>query len=173
MNANVIIRFVWTCLLLIALQVLVFQNLSLGGFVFSFPYIGILIMWPVQQNRALSMLLAFAIGLFMDMYFDSYGIHAFSCTAVMFMREPLLRSMFSETDRNNLQLISTREVDLNTFIVYALIMLLVHHSLIFFLEAWSWGLWWRSLFKIILSSLFSFLVISLVQTLTLSKVSRR
>ena len=87
--------FIWL-MVCVLLQVLVFNHLHLwGGIVLI--YMLPLIKMPVQLARSLQIFLGFACGLIVDIFSNSPGMHALTCTLTMWMRLPLLH-MFVISD---------------------------------------------------------------------------
>lgn len=80
-----IIRFI----VLILVQVLILKNIDLGTYAYYFKvliYPLALLMLPLRLPAWVTLLLAFATGLVVDMFYDSAGMHAGACVAMMFFR---------------------------------------------------------------------------------------
>ena len=67
-----ITRFI---LLLIA-QILIFNRIDLFGFINPFPYVLFIILYPVNGNKSGLLAASFLLGLLMDMFWNSGGVHA-------------------------------------------------------------------------------------------------
>ncbi|MBQ7632404.1 MAG: rod shape-determining protein MreD [Paludibacteraceae bacterium] len=125
-------------IIVMVLQVLLFNQLQLWGVCHPYVYLLCLLMMPITLPHIADMFIGAAVGLVMDMFCNSLGIHTASCILVMFIRPYLLAAFINEKDRLNEQ-ISVRTIGFEAFIKYAVILVLVHHLAIFMLAAWSWS----------------------------------
>src|ERR1700740_3688647 len=82
-----IIRFV----LLLLLQTLIIKNIPFGSYFVPMPYIMFLLMLPFETMPLLVLLLSFAVGISVDIFYDTQGIHASSCVVLGFVRFYFLR----------------------------------------------------------------------------------
>ena len=87
MNPTVIhiIRFA----ALILVQVLILKNVDLGSYAYYFKiwmYPLALLMLPLRLPAGITLPVAFATGLVVDMFYDTNGLHAGACVAMMFFR---------------------------------------------------------------------------------------
>ena len=81
MNSQLIFRNIGRFLLLVLLQVLVFNNIYLGGYINPCIYVLFIAMLPTTTGRIPMMLIAFATGLCVDVSTNILGFHTFACTA--------------------------------------------------------------------------------------------
>src|SRR5690554_7392059 len=65
------VRFV----VLVFFQVTVFNNIHFWGFITPYPYILFILLYPLNINRNLFLILSFALGLILDIFNNSGGIH--------------------------------------------------------------------------------------------------
>lgn len=87
---NIIIR----AIILLSIQVLILKPLSyvLGGYnyfnLFIYPLIFIIL--PIRTSKSAQLLIAFAVGLVVDIFYDSIGIHASASVFTMYLRPAIL-----------------------------------------------------------------------------------
>ena len=124
--------------LVMLLQVLLFNQLQLWGVCHPYIYVLCLLMMPITLPHSMDMLLGAAAGLMMDICCNSLGIHTAACILLMFIRPYLLGLIVNDKDRLNEQ-ISLRAVGMEAFAKYVVILVLVHHMTVFLLAAWSWA----------------------------------
>ena len=129
-----IVRYV----LVMMLQVLLFDQLQLFGVCHPYIYILCLLMMPITLSHSADMLIGAAVGLVMDVFCNSLGIHMASCILLMFIRPYLLGAIVSDKDRLNEQ-ICLRALGIEALIKYVVILVVVHHLTVFMLAAWSWA----------------------------------
>jgi len=86
MNIRTFISFFLMGLILVAVQIFLLKNLALFGVALCFLYLLIILSLPVSIGHIPLILLSFGIGLFIDMFYDTMGIHAASATFIGFIR---------------------------------------------------------------------------------------
>jgi len=118
------------------LQVLLFDQLQLFGVCHPYIYILCLLMMPITLSHSADMLIGAAVGLVMDVFCNSLGVHMASCILVMFIRPYLLGAVVNDRDRLNEQ-ICLRTLGWEAFIKYMVILVVIHHLTVFMLAAWS------------------------------------
>ncbi len=124
-------------ILVMLLQVLLFDQLQLWGACHPYIYLLCLLMMPITLPPIADMLIGAGIGLVMDMFCNSLGVHTASCILIMFLRPYLLGMILNDKDRLNEQ-VSLRSIGMEAFIKYVVILVLIHHLTVFSLAAWSW-----------------------------------
>ena len=90
------IRFIIRAILILLIQVLVFKRVGLSdnwwwqhGHLFLYPVIILLL--PFRVTKHYTILLGFALGLVIDWFYDTIGVHAFALTAMAYARGLLLQ----------------------------------------------------------------------------------
>ena len=156
------------------LQVFIMKDLVLFNTGFSFAYIGFLLLVPLDKNISVSLLMAFLYGLFMDIFTDSYGINAAACVLLVYVRPRLVKLLFSNRPGSD-DLInpSVEEMGINSFSFYVLLLAFIHHLVLFYSEAFSTNAFFLTFWKVIISSLFTTLIIVLSQYLFFYSKNKR
>ena len=155
-----ILRFI----ILVLVQVLVLNNIQFLGFINPYIYILFILSLPVRMPRWTALLLAFALGLTIDIFSNTPGMHAFATVMVAFFRNSII-NLFITIDEGNNPTPSYYTFSVGTYVKYVVFMVLIHHVTLFFLEAFSFSHFWLLLAKIILSSAVTILLILGVQSL--------
>lgn len=119
------------------LQVLLFNQLQLWGVCHPYIYVLCLLMMPITLPHSVDMVIGALAGLVMDVFCNSLGIHMASCILLMFIRPYLIGAIVNDKDRLNEQ-ISLHAIGMEAMLKYTIILVLVHHSVVFILAAWSW-----------------------------------
>ncbi len=146
-------------------QVLILQNVVLFHTAFCFLYVAYLLVLPVETNPIVLMGIGLIMGLAVDMFYDSLGLHAFACVLMMYVRNYWLNSLTPQGGYDSNDRPSLAMNGLQWFMVYALPMVFLHHSILFFTEAAGFDMFWFTLWKIITSSLFTMVVILIAEFL--------
>ncbi len=168
MNSTVlfnIIRF----FLLLAAQVAIFDSFNFSGYLNPFPYVLFIILYPVNGNRFGLMLSSFAIGLTMDYFLNSGGVHAAACITLAYLRPAFFRFSFGvsyeyQTIKINDRLTPER-------FSFILICVITHHFVLFVLETFRISFFWTILLQTLLSTIFTILMCIII--IYLFKPARR
>ena len=124
-------------ILVMILQVLLFDQLQLLGVCHPYIYVLCLLMMPITLPHSIDMILGAIAGIIMDIFCNSLGVHTAACILVMFIRPYLIGAIVSDKDRLNEQ-INLHTIGMEALVKYIVIMVLIHHLTIFLLAAWSW-----------------------------------
>ncbi len=154
-----IIRF----LALLLVQILIFNNIEIGGYIIPYIYILFIILLPFETPAWITLILAFILGLLVDIFCETLGMHT-SATVFMAFLRPYILSYFAP--RDGYESGSYPRVfyyGLPWFIKYALLMVLAHHLFLFYVEMFKLQDFFTTLLRVILSTLFSTTIIVLSQ----------
>ncbi len=132
MNSNTL-RFILVSILIIVVQVWVLGPVVLFGVATPFFYPVVLCLLPLGTGPIRLTWVGFVIGSILDLLMLTPGLHAFALTLTSFLRYYLLRPMIDKNmNMEHLPLYST----LQGGAIFLLIELLViHHILLYFLDA--------------------------------------
>ncbi|MDL2289935.1 rod shape-determining protein MreD [Paludibacteraceae bacterium OttesenSCG-928-F17] len=155
-----IIRFI----LLVLVQVWVLNNIQFLGFINPYIYILFIFSLPVKTNRWLVLILSFLTGICIDMFSDTLGLHTFACVLIGFLRNPVLKITSSNEDNVNYEP-SFRSLGIASYVKYVVILVLIHHLTLFYLEAFTFAHFWATLYRALLSASVTLLLIFGVQLL--------
>jgi hypothetical protein len=146
-------------------QVLILKNIILFNTAFCFLYVAYLFFLPVDANNLVLMAIGFLLGFSIDIFYDSLGLHAFACVAVMYIRNYYLSAITPQGGYDSSATPSIATNGMQWFLVYTIPMVFIHHAVLFYIEAGGFGMFWFTLWKIITSTLFTTLVTVIVQFL--------
>ena len=79
---------------LLAAQVVIFNNFNFLGYINPFPYILFIILFPVNGNKYALLVASFLLGITMDLFCNSGGVHAASCVILAYVRPSLFKFSF-------------------------------------------------------------------------------
>lgn len=146
---------------LVLVQVLLLNNICLFGLATPFIYIYFLLVVDKDIDRNTLMLIAFFLGLSVDVFSNTPGVNAGASVLIAFMRPVLLR-LFSPRDEYENFEPGIYTLGPWAFVRYAFVTALLHHTVLFLLEAFSFvNLGYLSL-RILCSAL---LTVALVMTI--------
>lgn len=150
---------------LVLLQVLLLNNIEIASIINPFLYIYFIIALPIQINRILLLVIGFILGLLIDVFANTWGIHAMATTFIAYLRPYILS--FASTQEELDRVIPRFKVMRFNYIKYIVLLVFIHHLLLFLLEAFSFSYFWIILSKAFISSL-----ITIVLIITLEKIRK-
>lgn len=164
---NDVVQETFKFIVLILAQVLLFDKLMLFGHLVAYVYVIFLILYPVKEQRNLFLFISFLLGLSMDMFMNSGGVHAAACLVTAYSRPKLLRFVYGISFEH--QTVKVALSPLTQLFSITLLIVLVHHLTLFLLEAFSINLMFYALKKTILTGIFTTLMSLILITLFRSK----
>ncbi|HUH46110.1 MAG TPA: hypothetical protein VLZ54_03070 [Arenibacter sp.] len=148
-------------MLLILVQVLIFNNLNFFGYINPMVYILFLYWYPIKEKRALFILLSFLLGLMVDWFSDTMAIHAAATVTIAYLRPTIMRFCFGVNyEFQNFKLTNTTKAQQITFLA---LLIIIHHLIFFTLEIFSFEntlLILKKVFSISLATLLLCLLLS-------------
>ena len=168
MNSTIlanIIRFI----LLLAAQVVIFNNMDFMGFISPFPYVLFLILYPVDGNKLGLLGAAFALGIIMDMFCNSGGVHAASCLVLAYSRPAIFKFSFGLS--YEYQTIKINDVLTPERFSFILISVVIHHIVLFILEVFKISYLLDILIRTVSSTIFT--IILCITLIYIFKPSKR
>ena len=153
-----IIRFV----VLVLLQVLVINHIRLGGYVHPYIYLIFIMLLPFSTPKWQLLILGFALGLTIDLFTGTPGLHAGATTLMAFCRPSIIKLVSGNQKFENITEPNLGQLGGIWFFRYALCMVLIHHFALFFLESFSFSLMGQVLLRILLSVPVSIFLIMMI-----------
>lgn len=116
------------------LQVMVFNNVDVYGFGFPMIYIMAIFMLPVVQPPWFVLIVSFQVGLSMDFFSDTGGLHAASTTLMGFGRMFVLNRLEPQAGYTKENRPGLSDFRIQWVVVYMSLLTLVHHFGYFLIE---------------------------------------
>lgn len=154
-----ILRF----LVLVFAQVLVFNNIELNGYLNPFVYTLFIILLPFETPGWVLLSLAFLLGISIDVFSETLGMHTAATVAMAFIRPHMLAVMAPREGYEAGSFPRVFYYGLPWFLKYSSVLIVVHHFVLFFVEMFRFQDFFGILLRVILSALFSIFLINLSQ----------
>ena len=136
------------------------------------PYIYFLfILWlPFKTGRRTLMVIALLLGMCLDFFTKTPGLHAAPCVLIAFLRPFLINVLVShEGTEANYEEPSIKSMGFVPYFTLVVVLTLLHHAFLFFLEALQFAGIWYFFVKTFLSLAISLLLILIVELLFVRK----
>jgi len=156
-------------IILVAVQVLFFNQIHLFGFGCIFLYVLFIINYPFERNKFQLLFSGFLLGFTIDLFSQSYGIHAFATTLITYLR-PFIIKFY--TGLNDLEALKKTYSGFGIiYYRYAIIMVFIHHFTLFLLEAFSFKYVFPIIFRTAISTILTMIFIFFVQSILVKRKS--
>jgi len=160
---NTLVLNIFRFVILILLQVVLFNNIELFGFITPYPYILFILLYPLNTNKAGLITISFILGLILDIFNNSGGVHAAACVVLAYYRESFLKISFGVSYEYHMLRITNKFS--SELITYVVISVLLHHIVLLLLEVFSFGFILETLLRIVTSSIFTIAIILIMISL--------
>ncbi len=164
-----IIRFI----ILIPLQVLVLDKINLGGYINPYLYVFFILLLPFETPGWLLLLSSFTMGFMIDLFSGTPGMHAAASTFMAFLRPTVIRSIGANKEFETGMQPSIRDLGFQWFFTYSLILIFFHHLALFMIEVFRFTRFFDTLQRTVLSTLFTLVLVIIVQFIFMRTTTRR
>ena len=117
---------------------------------------------PFSTPKWQLLILGFALGLTIDLFTGTPGLHAGATTLMAFCRPSIIKLVSGNQKFENITEPNLGQLGGIWFFRYALCMVLIHHFALFFLESFSFSLMGQVLLRILLSVPVSIFLIMMI-----------
>ncbi len=160
---RIYVRNILSFFVLILLQVLLLDNIQLGGYLNPYFYVIFIILMPFQTPRWMLIILAFFLGLSIDLFNGTPGMHAAATVFMAFARPFVLKNFSPREGYESGSFPRIHYYGIEWFTKYALILVLSHHLFLFFIETFHFSDLFFTLGRIISNTILTSLIIVLSQ----------
>ena len=149
------------------LQVLVLNEILFLTYINPYLYLALIISLPFKTSKWFLLVYAFVIGFFIDLFGGSLGFHSTAAVFIAFVKHAISKitiplNVLGDTDEITLNKIGSK-----SFIVFSLLMILIHNTILFSLEHLHFN--FDILIKIIASSLVTLVLVLILEVFKSSK----
>jgi rod shape-determining protein MreD len=158
-----LLKYLIQFLVLIVAQLLVFNNIELSGYINPYIYVLFVLLLPFDVPSLVLLVSSFTLGLTIDLFMGTPGVHS-SATVLMAFARPMVLTLFSPREgyqKGTLPRIS--DFGLEWFVKYTVMLVLLHHFTLFYLEVLTMHHFFSTFFRALLSSLLTSLILIISQ----------
>ncbi|MGM0620586.1 MAG: rod shape-determining protein MreD [Bacteroidota bacterium] len=159
-----LIKYTVIFVVLVLIQVLFLNQMQISGYLNPYMYILFVLLLPLSAPRYIVLLSGFLIGLTIDIFSNSLGLHAAATVFIAYIRPFVVRSISDREEEIN-DFPGLKQNKFSWFLYYSSVMVFFHHFILFYLEIFSFTQFFNTLLRVVLSSLLSIFVIVLSQFL--------
>jgi rod shape-determining protein MreD len=122
-------------------------------------------MLPVHIAPPVLLACGFLTGIVMDSFMDTPGMHTLATTFIAYLRIFFLRATLSKEQSDIIKQPDIASIGITGFLFYAGTFTFIHHTILFFAQAFTFHEFWACMQRIIFSSATTLLLIVLVHFL--------
>lgn len=159
----IIARNIFRFVVVILFQVLVMDNVLINGYMIPYIYILFILLMPFETPRWVQLLSGFTLGLAMDLFSGTLGMHTAACVLAAFVRPYLLDLLASRDGYEPETYPRIHYYGFLWFLKYTALIVIIHHLALFYLEVFQLKHFFSTLLRVILSSILSTSTIVLSQ----------
>lgn len=142
---------------LLFLQVFVLNNILLFGYINPYLYIAFVFLYPIKENRIPFLFYSFLLGLFVDFFSDTGGIHAFSILVIAYLRLFFVRLYFRKVAADY-PFFKLKSESFGKIFNYVVTLTIIHHLIYFSFANFSFHNFSNVLLNTLFSSIFTLLL---------------
>lgn len=165
MNNQHIPGIIVSFILYLLLQVTVVRNMVLFDTAFCYVYVAFIILLPFEIGPVLLMAIGFLCGMMIDIFYDSLGIQAAACVLIAFLRPYWTKTVPPRGGYEMGMRPTIKIMGFTWFFTYTFPLILIHHAVLFFVEAGGLHMFGFTVIKVISSTILTFLVMVILQYL--------
>src|ERR1700749_3836305 len=144
---------------LVFMKVFLLKNITLYNLSTPYLYILFILLLPFETPNILLFALSFILGLTIDSFYDTPGLHAAACVLLAFVRVLFISITVQKDGFDNEPEPTLNVMGLRWFFTYTAILTLIHHFFLFNLEFFNLSSLEFTLSRVLLSSSFTVLLI--------------
>ena len=160
------LRYVFVFIGFILLQVLILNHISVfNGWAQPYLYIYPIIALPLFLHRRYLLPIGFVVGLTIDVFTHTPGIHASAAVTLAFFRPYVLKAIRPREGFKS-YIPSIKIMGISKYFTYAGLLVLIHNLWLFSLLYFSTGLIFTAIGHALLSTAFTLILILIIQLFT-------
>jgi cell shape-determining protein MreD len=156
-----IIRFFF----LVFFQVLILNHINFSGYINPYFYIYFILLLPFDTSKWMLLFASFILGISVDIFTNTIGLNAAACVLMAFARPFVISAISSGPESLLGDTPSIRNQGVKWFLYYAILLILIHHFFLFFLEVFRLNEFPATFLRVLLSSAFTLLLVFLSEYL--------
>lgn len=168
-----VLNYLFVFILLVLTQVVILNNIELGGYINPYIYVLFILALPFETNENLTLLLAFLMGLFIDIFSSTMGFHTSATVFMAFSRKYVLKLIRPRDGYEFGITPNLQNMGLSWYLAYSVILVVLHHLFLFYIESFHFSQFFSTFGRVIVSSIFTLILIFIVQLFNYNPNTRK
>lgn len=162
------LKYFWMFVLLVIIQILILNQVQFSGYINPYFYVLFILLLPATAQPWLVLLSSFFMGIVIDAFSNTMGIHAAASVFAGYIRPTVIRVISTRDEEYN-EYPGLQQNKFSWFLLYASVIVLSHHLILFYLEVFSFNQFFYTLLRVLISSVFTIFIIVLSQFIIFRK----
>ena len=162
---KLVVKYIFVFIFIVLIQTLILNNIQFSGLINPYPYILFILILPFETPRWVLLSLAFLIGISIDAFSYTLGMHAAASVLIAYMRPSVLKLIAPRDGYEVNSSPSLHFYGLSWFFKYTVILTLIHHFVLFYLEISRFSDFFITFSRVMISAFFSIFLIIISQYL--------
>ncbi len=150
-------------ILLVLFQGLILNNIEFGGYVIPFLYVVFLLALPFETPKWLVLIIGFVLGLTIDCFTNTLGMHTSATLFMAFCRAYVLKLIEPRGGYDFNAKPNVQAMGLMWYFLYATTLVFLHHIFLFYIESFKFSQFFYTLGRAVGSVLFTMVLVLIVQ----------
>ena len=170
---KIVFNYILSFIALVLAQSIVFNNLILFNSAVALVFVYFIITLPITLSTNIVVSLSFVLGLSVDVFQDTPGLNAMTCTVAGFIRRPIFHLYVPRDEDFAGRRLGIATIGTAAFLKYMLTLVLLYCTLYFSIESLNFAALGQLCLRISASTLYTFIIIYAVESITLTKREKR
>jgi len=169
---QLLFRNIILLLILIPLQVFLLDRINFGGSVNPYLYVLFILLLPFETPGWLLLILAFLLGIIIDLFTGTVGMHTAATVIMAFLRPFVIRNISADREFESGMKITIFETGFRWFFFYTFLLVLAHHIALFYIEVFRFSGFFHTFSRALYSTMFTTLLVIVFQYIFASRKQR-
>lgn len=166
---NIVLKNIIRFIILVLIQVFVLNNIRVNGYINPYLYVLFILLLPFETPGWLLLLSSFFLGLSIDLFAHTPGMHAAASVFMAFCRPGIVRFISGTKGIEFGMMPGIKDLGFRWFFLYSIILILLHHLLLFYLEVFRFDELLQTFYRVMLSTLSTLVLAILAEYLFMKR----
>lgn len=166
---SIVLKNIARFIVLVLVQIFVLNNIRINGYINPYLYVLFILLLPFETPGWLLLTSSFLLGFSIDIFVHTPGLHTAASVFMAFCRPAMIKMISRNKTIEPGMSPGIRDMGFNWFFVYSLVLIFIHHVLLFFMEVFRFNEFFDTVIRIGLSTVATVLLVFVVEYLFINK----
>jgi rod shape-determining protein MreD len=160
---NIVVKNIVRFVILVLIQVFVLNNIRINGYINPYLYVLFILLLPFEIPGWLLLASSFLLGFSIDIFVHTPGLHTAASVFMAFCRPGMIRMISRNKTIEPGMSPGVSDMGFNWFFIYSLVLILLHHLFLFFMEVFRFNEFFDTIIRVGLSTLATLILVFVVE----------
>jgi cell shape-determining protein MreD len=166
---NILIKNIIRFILLVIIQVFVLNNIRIYGYVNPYIYVLFILLLPFETPGWLLLVSSFLLGFTIDFFSHTPGMNAAAAVFMAFCRPGMILLLSGSKGIEQGMKPGIKDMGFKWFFLYSIILTFLHHIVLFYIEIFRFNEFFFTLYRVVLSTAATIILVILIEYLFIKK----